>query len=169
MSTTQPSQPLKAYLSFYHLHFYNKITTMENINWLSIIIATLIPTITGFIYYNPKVVGTAWMKSLGITEEHMKKGNMPVIFGVSLVMSFLLAFFLVHFCNGEGQEGEFDTFQHGAWHGAFIGILVAMPVLVTNGLFELKNFANQAINVTYWIITLALMGGVLDAMNHWVN
>lgn len=25
------------------------------------------------------------------------------------------------------------------------------------------------INVFYWIITLALMGGILDAMNHWQN
>ncbi|MCP3933144.1 MAG: DUF1761 domain-containing protein [Bacteroidetes bacterium] len=142
---------------------------MENLNWLSLIIATLIPMIVGFIYYNPKVVGGAWMKSLGITEEDTKKGNMAVTFGVSLVMSFLLAFFMVNFCNQPGQEGEFDTFKHGAFHGAFLGIVVAMPVLVTNGLFELKNFKNLGINVVYWIIALSLMGGVLDAMNHWPN
>jgi len=142
---------------------------MEEINWLSMIIATLIPMIVGFIYYNPKVVGTAWMNSLGITEEHMKNGNMPVIFGVSLVMSFFLSFFLLNFNNSLGQEGQFDTFGHGAWHGAFVGIVIAMPVLVTNGLFELKNFKNLAINTVYWIISLALMGGVLDAMNHWPN
>jgi hypothetical protein len=44
-----------------------------------------------------------------------------------------------------------------------------MPVLVTNGMFELRNFKNLAINVVYWIITLALMGGVVDVMNHWPN
>ena len=142
---------------------------MEHTNWISMIIATLIPTIVGFIYYNPKVAGTAWMHSLGITEEHMKKGNMPVIIGVSLVMSFFLAFFLIDFNNGPGQEGEFDTFGHGAWHGTFVAIIIAMPVLVTNGLFEMKNFKNMAINTAYWIIALALMGGVLDAMNHWPN
>ena len=25
------------------------------------------------------------------------------------------------------------------------------------------------INIGYWIVSLALMGGVLDAMNHWPN
>jgi len=104
-----------------------------------------------------------------INEKHMKKGNMPVIFGVSLVMSFFLAFFLLNFNNSPGQEGEFDSFGHGAWHGAFVAIVIAMPVLVTNGLFELKNFKNLAINTAYWIIALALMGGVLDVMNHWPN
>jgi Protein of unknown function (DUF1761) len=142
---------------------------MENTNWLSIVIATLIPIIIGFIYYNRNVFGKAWMQSLGINEDDLGKGNKAVIFGVSLVMSFLLAFFLLNFNNSPGQEGEFDTFKHGAFHGLFIGIVVGMPILVTNGLFELKNFKNLIINVGYWIITLALMGGILDSMNHWPN
>jgi cytochrome b561 len=142
---------------------------MEELNWLSIIIAALIPTLMGFVYYHSKVLGTAWMKSLGKTEADFQGMNMAVIFGVSILMSFLLSIFLLLFANSEGQEGEFDNFLHGAWHGAFIGILVAMPVLVTNGLFEMKNFKNLAINVVFWIITLALMSGTLDAMNHWPN
>lgn len=142
---------------------------MENVNWLSVIIAVLMPTIIGFIYYNPKVAGTAWMRSLGKTEEDFQGGNMGVIFGVSLVMSIILTFFLIGFNNSPGQEGQYDTFGHGAFHGALLGLFVAMPVLVTNGLFEQKNFKNLAINVIYWVITLALMGGILDAMNHFPN
>jgi hypothetical protein len=142
---------------------------MEQINWLSVIIAMLIPTVMGMIYYHPKLFGKAWMNSLGISEEDCKKSNKAVMFTVSLIMSFILAFFLVNFNNSIGQEGEFDTFGHGAFHGVVIGIVVAMPVLVTNGMFELRNFKNLAINVVYWIITLALMGGVVDVMNHWPN
>lgn len=142
---------------------------MEHTNWLSILVASLIPMLLGFIYYHAKVFGKVWMKSLGKTEEDFKGTNMLVVFGVSIIMSFLLSIFLINFNNSPGQEGEFDTFLHGAWHGAFIGILVAMPVLVTNGLFELKNFRNLAINTVFWILTLALMGGVLDVMNHWPN
>ena len=142
---------------------------MENINWFSMIIATLIPVIVGFIYYHPKVFGAAWMNSLGLSEEDLKKGHMAVTLGVSLVLSFFLAFFLVDFNNGPGQEGDFDNFGHGVWHGVFMGIIMAMPVLVINGLFEMKNFKNLAINVIYWLITLGLMGGVLDAMHHWPN
>jgi hypothetical protein len=142
---------------------------MENMNWLSLIIATFIPMIVGFVYYHKAVAGNVWMKSLGITEADIQKGNMVVTMVVSLIMSFLLAFFLVNFNNSPGQEGEFDSFGHGAFHGVFIAIIVAMPILVTNGLFELKNFKNLAINVVYWMITLVLMGGILDAMNHWPN
>ena len=142
---------------------------MENINWLSVIISTLMPMIMGFIYYHPKVAGKAWMESIGMTEEKAREANMPLTFGISLVMSFLLTFFLINFNNGPGQEGQFDTFGHGAFHGAFLGLIVVMPVFVTNGLFEQKGWKNTIINVVYWVITLALMGGILDAMNHWTG
>lgn len=142
---------------------------MENLNWISLLIATLIPMIMGFIYYHPKLFGTAWMKSIGVTEEEVNKQPKGKVFAIALVMSFLLAFFLVNFNNAPGQEGQYDTFGHGAFHGMFLGIVVAMPVLVTNGLFEMRSIKNLAINVLYWIITLALMGGVLDVMNHWPN
>ena len=142
---------------------------MENINWLSIVLAALVPMVTGFIYYHPKLFGTAWMNSLGLTEEECKKANKAKMFGVSLIMAFLLAFFLVNFNNSPGQEGQYDTFAHGAFHAVFLTIFFAMPLLVTNGLFELRNFKNLAINTLYWFINLALMGGIVDVMNHWPN
>lgn len=138
-------------------------------NWVAILIAALIPMIVGFIYYHKSLFGKAWMNSLGLTEEDLKKGNMAIIFGVSLLMSFLLSMFTLQSVDGPMQEGEFDSFKHGAFHGVILAIMVAVPVLVTNGLFERKNFKNLAINTLYWIITLALMGGVIDALNHWPN
>jgi len=140
---------------------------MPQPNWLAIVIAALIPMLIGFIYYNKALFGKAWMNSLGITEENLKGGNMAVIFGVSLLMSFFLSWFLLITVDGPGQEGVYDSFKHGAFHGFEIGLLVAMPVLVTNGLFERKNFKNLAINTGYWLITLILMGAVIDGLNHW--
>lgn len=140
---------------------------MPPTNWLAIVIATFIPMIVGFIYYHDKVFGNAWMTSLGWTKETMKKGNMAVMFGVSLFMSFLLANWILFNVDGPGQEGKYDTFKHGAGHGVFVTFLLVMPIIVTTGLFERKSFKNMAINIGYWLITLCLMGGVIDAMNHW--
>ena len=142
---------------------------MEQINWLSLIIATLTPTIVGMIYYHPKIFGTVWMKSIGLTEEDFKSQNRVLLFIISLVMSFILSFFLTNFNNSTGQEGEFDTFGHGAFHGLVLSLFIIMPVLVTGGMYELKKFKNITINLVYWIITLALMGGIVDVMNHWPN
>lgn len=142
---------------------------MPQPNLLAIVIAALIPMFMGFIYYHPKVFGKVWMESLGLKEEDLKKGNMGVILGISLVMSILLSMFMLVNVDGPGQEGEFDSFKHGVFHGVLVGIMVAMPVLVTNGLFERKNLKNLAINTLYWIITIGLMGGVIDMLNHWPN
>jgi hypothetical protein len=133
------------------------------------VIAMLVPTVTGVIYYSKPLLGKPWMKSIGMTEEKQKEGNMAMMMGVSIVLSFFVAFFMLFFCNQPGQEGEFDTFKHGAFHGAFIAIVFAMPIYIINGLFEQKKWSNMLINALYWIITLAIMGGILDVMNHFPN
>jgi hypothetical protein len=159
-------------------------------NFLILLLAALVPMVMGFIWYNPKVLGTAWMQASGITEDKMKGANMGVIFGVSFLLSFFLAFGLqfivihqwgvqsalmtdkslqdptselgMYFANFMSKYGHnFRTFKHGALHGTMTGILTALPILGTNALFERKGFKYIAINCGYWIITLALMGGII--------
>ncbi len=148
--------------------------------------AALIPTIVGFIYYNPKIgLGKAWMNASGVTDDMAKTGNMAIIFGVSLVLSAMLAvsvnFNVIHqtgiasLFNGLTDEeslaylANFNekyghvhrSFGHGALHGVLMGFFLVLPVLGTNALFERKGFKYIAVNVGYWVITLALMGGVI--------
>ena len=153
-------------------------------------LAAIIPMLIGFIYYHPKVVGSVWMKVSGMTEEKMREGNMGLIYGLAYFMCFIMGIMLfslvVHQTDfysilineeGFGVEGSeltvmmdgfmdqygnrFRTFKHGALHGAIIGIFVALPILMTNGLFEGKKVKYGFVNAGYWIITLSLMGGVL--------
>ena len=160
-------------------------------NMLIVALAALVPLLVGFLYYNPKVFGNAWMKAAGVTAEQIEKGNKAVIFGSALVLSFLLSFFLfqlvVHQSDyyslmvaepGFGEEGSelmnqigafmdkygdyYRTFKHGALHGSMVGFFIGLPILVTNGLFEAKSWKYGLINAFYWIITLGLMGGILS-------
>tara|TARA_B100000497_G_C7659496_1_gene397116 strand:- start:214 stop:648 length:435 start_codon:yes stop_codon:yes gene_type:complete len=142
---------------------------MENINILSVIIAALIPTIIGFIWYSPMLFQKSWMDSIGMTEEKMKSVNMPLTIGLSLITSFLLSIFLINFNNQPGQEGQFDTFGHGAFHSIFLMITFVLPILLSKKLYEQSSLKNLWINLGYWAVTIALMGGVLDMMNHWPN
>lgn len=159
------------------------------VNFLAVLVATLIPTLTGFIWYNPKVFGNAWMEAAGVTEEKIKNANMFVIMGVSLLLSFMLAFFsqnlTIHqfaiFSLLENQPGmhenpitnsdflsmmekygtNFRTFKHGLLHGTVASLFFILPVLGTNAMFERRGFKYILINVGYWTLTLALMCGVL--------
>ncbi len=162
------------------------------VNFLIIFLASLIPMALGFVWYNPKVFGTAWMKSTGMTEESAKGANMALIFGMSFLFSFFIAmaeqFMVIHqwhifsiLANDAGLKDpnsdvslmvkdfmekhgtNFRTFKHGALHGVIAGIMLALPILGTNALFERKGFKYIAINAGYWTVALALMGGVICA------
>lgn len=159
-------------------------------NFLFIALAALVPLVIGFIWYNPKTFGNAWMKSAGVTEETMQGANMALIFGLTYIFSFFIALILfsitVHqthiystLMNEPGfmEAGtpandlvkdfmdkfgnQFRTFGHGALHGTIAGILLAMPVLAVNALFERKGFKYIAINSGFWIVCLAIMGGIV--------
>ena len=159
-------------------------------NLLITALAALIPLVIGFIWYNPKVFGNAWMKASGLTEERLKSGNMFLIFLLTYVFSFLIAIFMtttvIHqfglfqtLMNDpdllvEGTEtyqyaqdfmtkygSNFRTFKHGALHGTMAGLFMALPILGINAMFERKGFKYIALNVGYWIVCLALMGGVI--------
>ncbi len=151
-------------------------------NFLAILVAAIVPIILGFVWYNPKVFGTAWARAAEMTEEKMKGGNMAVIFIVSLILSFLLAvmtqFLVVHEMGvmgmTEGQlegetvqaflaewEGKYRSFKHGALHGAMSGVFFVLPVLGINALFERKSWKYIFINTGYWVVTLGVMGAII--------
>ena len=163
-----------------------------NFNFLIIAVAAIVPILTGFIWYNPKVFGTAWMNSAGLTEEQLKAGNMGKILLAAFVMSFFLSFSLqfmvIHqfsvysvLANEPGINdptseigswlkvfmdkygNNFRTFKHGALHGTISGLFFAMPLLGINAVFERKGFKYIAIHTAYWMLTMALMGGIICA------
>ena len=53
---------------------------MDFLNFPAILVAAVSALIVGFIWYNPKVFGNAWMQAAGMTEEQAKGGNMAKIF-----------------------------------------------------------------------------------------
>jgi Protein of unknown function (DUF1761) len=156
-------------------------------NYWLLLVAGLIPLFVGFIWYNPKVFGNAWMKTIGMTEESMKGGNMALIFGLCYLFACMLASALMtivihQFGFNSVMQGDetpesaayiknffdtygsrFRTFKHGALHGTIAAFFIALPILGTNALFERRGFKYIAIHTGYWVVTLALMGGVICA------
>ena len=67
---------------------------MEQPNLWILPVAAIIPLALGFIWYNPKVFGNAWMKAAEISEERAKSGNMLKIFGLTYLFSLFAAYVL---------------------------------------------------------------------------
>lgn len=166
---------------------------MEKFNFVPLLIATALPLVIGFVWYSPKIgFGKAWMKATGITEDSAKGANMVLIFGLTILFSFLVAFIMhmlvIHQMhtiallsnqpdsrepNSESMAllkqfmerygNSYRTFKHGAFHGTIAGIALAIPIIGVPALFERRSFKYVAINAGYWIVCMALMGGVICA------
>lgn len=143
------------------------------INFLAVALAALVPMVMGALYYGP-IFGKTWMSSLGYTEKDFEGRNMPLIYGLALLMAGIMSFFmklvveLTHKdVNSAGELifGSHHTFGHGALHGAMLCLTLAVPVVVSLGLFQKNTAKNILLNVGFWVITWAIMGGILDAWN----
>nr|WP_162089493.1 DUF1761 domain-containing protein [Chryseobacterium aquaeductus] len=153
-------------------------------NFLAIIFAALIPLVMGFIWYNPKVFGNAWMKEAGLSEEKLKNTNMIGVFVISIILSIMMGMFLqivtIHQYGALGLIGGdanlakpsftafmndygngFRSFGHGALHGFMTGIFFVFPLIAINAMFERKSWKYIFINTGYWTITITLMGGII--------
>ena len=159
-------------------------------NLLITAVAALIPLVIGAVWYNPKVFGSAWMKANGFQEGYKSKTKLGVIMLVSYLFNFFMAatitMIVIHqfgfFSTLKGTPGleevgsdaynfakqfmelygdNYRTFKHGALHGTLFGFFVVLPVVGTHALYESKGFKYIAIHVGYWIVSLALMGGII--------
>lgn len=156
-------------------------------NILAILAAAVSALVVGFIWYNPKVFGNVWMQVADMTEEKMKSASMGKIFALALLFAFFLAFsmqvLVIHqmgaysMIGGEVNDSTlpsfqafmddygntFRTFKHGVLHGVLSGVFIVLPIIGTNALFERKGAKYIFINSGYWIVTMAIMGGIICA------
>lgn len=158
-----------------------------NINFLALLLAALSTLVVGFIWYNPKVFGTIWMKEAGLKEEDMKGTNMVKLFGLSIVYAFLISFVLqmvvIHQFGALGMVGgdptkalpsynafmadygtAFRTFKHGALHGFMTGLFLILPTTGTTALYEKRSFKYVLVTSGFWIVCFMIMGGIICMM-----
>ena len=161
-------------------------------NILAILVASLVPMILGSVWYQPKVFGGIWMREIGIDPSSIKdqKPNMIKLFIMAFIFALMIAFMLnpmvIHqwsigsllegmkaakgakielLVNGKSivYQNLFRTFKHGALHGVLCGLFFALPILGTQALFEQRSFKYIAIHTSYWIVSMAIMGGIICA------
>ena len=158
------------------------------INFLALLAAACSTLVVGFIWYNPKVFGNAWMKESGMTKEKMKGANMALIFGLSIVYALMIGLILealtIHQFGALGMIGgpdfietakpsykafitdygnAFRTFKHGALHGFMTGLFLALPMIGTNALYERRSFKYVLISGGFWVVSFMIMGGIICA------
>ena len=126
---------------------------MPAVNWLAIIAAALSMFVIGGIWYGP-LFARPWQQAAGLSDEQLKAGNMPLIFGLAFVLSFIMAANLAFFVNGL-PLGTTVLYAVAA------GLGWAAFGLSTVALFERRPLSYHLINGGYLTLAFAVMGLIL--------
>lgn len=126
------------------------------VNWLAVIVAALAAFVLGGVWYGP-LFGRAWMRASGVTEEQAKRGNMPLIFGLSFVLELIAAAVLAMFI---GPDASFGFAVAAA---ASVGACWVAPAIGVLYLFEQRPLPHFLVNAGYHVVAFTLMGVILGA------
>jgi hypothetical protein len=127
---------------------------MPVVNWLAVIAAAISMFVIGGIWYGP-LFAKPWQKAAGLSDEQLANANMPVIFGLALVLSLLMAANLAFFVAGVADLGAVIGYSVAAGLGwAAFGLSIV-------ALFERRRLSYHLINGGYLTLSFVVMGLIL--------
>ncbi len=135
---------------------------LSEINYLAILVAALSATIISGLWYNPKVLGRAWMEENKFTEKDLANFGPAVAkaFVSDIVLAFGLAsFFLLFHIAPEFQL----TWLDGAFWGFGLAVLVHGAAGFPNYVFENRSITLFLIHIGNSALGMAVMGAILAA------
>lgn len=133
----------------------------QNINYLTIIVATALCVALGFLWYSSIMFGRRWMKEMGLTQEtisELKKKNgvtgMVKTHAISVLFTLVSAYVIAALINSL----VIVNFWSLVILAIFLWLAFSMPVALNYTLFGGKqSYAMFAINTGYQLISLIVM------------
>lgn len=131
------------------------VLSFSDVNWLSVLVATVSAFAIGGLWYSPAMLGNQWAAELKLSDEDIKKANMPVIFTLSFVLNFIAAIMLELFIGPDA------SFLMGLGFGLVVGVAWVSTAFGMNYLFARKSVKLFLIDSAYYILLFVVMGGIL--------
>ena len=128
--------------------------------YLEILIGGIAAFLLGFAWYT-FLFGKIWQAETGVTDEQAQSG-MALTHGLAFVMMCIMSAFINLFINY--HELAQQTFVHGAFHGAQLAGVIALPAIAINYLYQKKSLKLYLIDAGYVLAFCALSGGVMAAL-----
>ena len=127
---------------------------LARINWVGVIIATIVGYGIGVLWFNQKVFGNAWMADLGRTPD---SSNMVKAMGLGFVMTLIAAIGLAWLIRLTGAKSLVG--------GTKVGLLVAIAFVLTSyyGDALYAGTKNRFVAITggYRAVMITVMGAIL--------
>ncbi len=131
---------------------------MPEVNYLAVALAALSAFLLGGLWYSPLLFANRWMALTGQSEETLKGGSMPLIFGGSFVLNLIAAYVLAMFLGPM-------PLQYATLAGLSVGLCWVATSLGVNYLFERRPLGLWLINAGYFVLQFTIMGAIIGAFN----
>ena len=69
---------------------------MIPLNYLAIIVTTIVSMVIGTLWYSPILFAKPWMQAIGKTEKDLKSGNMGMLYGAVFVIQLIFAYMIAY-------------------------------------------------------------------------
>lgn len=125
------------------------------INPWAVLIAALSTFVIGGLWYS-LLLAKPWQRAAGATDEQLRSGTARVFVG-SFLLAVVMAVSLAAFIGDTGLS-------FGVFAGLAAGVTWVAAALGINYLFERRSLMLFVINATYNVITFAIMGAIIGAM-----
>lgn len=130
-------------------------------NIWELLVAPLSTFILGFFWYGKPLFGNLWQRLSQISDKELQKSNMVLIFGLSYVLNFIIAFFLSVFIEIAMMLGS-----NALLAGIFASVLCLGFVATSFGinyLFSRKSFKLYLVDAGYLVVSFFIMGMIIGA------
>lgn len=128
-------------------------------NLLAIFCAALAFFVVGAIWY-AVLFSKQWQSAAGISDEAVRSGSMPLIFGLTFAFEMLIALVLAHqFAMTDASDKAIMMISVG------FGAAVITPAIGINYLYQRKPLALFLIDGGHFIVGMAAMGAVFTLFN----
>jgi hypothetical protein len=125
------------------------------VNWLAVVLAALIPVVVGALWYSPMLFAQTWMTAVGRSHEDVTGAR--VGYAISAIGSLVTAAVLAYVVDWAGADGLLE----GAFTGFLAWLGFVAPVVAVSTYFGGRPRALWAIDASYHLVSLALMGALL--------
>jgi len=132
---------------------------MVHLNYVVVLIAAVVEWLLGALWYGV-LFKKSWRSLTGLAEGEKPKGaafGMIVSFVASILVAVILGLIV--------QSAQAKVFTGGAKLGVICWSGFVAPVLFAQHIWERRRVNLFAINAAYWVLAMALAGGILAAFH----